>query len=114
MSARLEIVEDPAAACVSLLQGAAAQGGHIVLTGGSTPRAAYERIEGAWERVTVWFGDERCVPPDDERSNYGMALQTLLDRVRPASVHRMQGELGPAAGADAYEQELREAGAAAL
>ncbi len=51
-------------------------GGSIVLTGGSTPRHAYEiaaEIEPDWSRVDIWFSDERCVPPDDDRSNYGMA-----------------------------------------
>jgi 6-phosphogluconolactonase len=110
LSARLEIVEDPAAACAELLAEAALDGAHIVLTGGNTPRAAYEQITNPWDGVTVWFGDERCVPPDDERSNYGMAKQTLLDRVNPAAVYRMRGELGPAAAAAAYELELRDAG----
>ncbi len=51
---------------------------------------AYERAAAAepdWRRATVWWGDERCVPPDDERSNYGLARRTLLDRLdrRPSS-----------------------------
>ena len=84
---------------------------HIVLTGGSTPRRAYEiaaELEPDWSRVELWWGDERCVPPDDERSNYGMAKEALLDRLerQPAAVHRMQGELGRDAGADDYEHEL--------
>ena len=48
-------------------------GGSVVLTGGSTPRRAYEiaaELEPDWSRVELWWGDERCVPPDDERSNY--------------------------------------------
>jgi 6-phosphogluconolactonase len=107
---RLEVVADPAKACTELLESAADSGGHIVLTGGSTPRAAYQQVSGTWERLTVWFGDERCVPVDDERSNYGMAKEALLDRVKPGVVHRMQGELGPYAAADAYEKELHAAG----
>ena len=62
-----------------------------------------------WSAATLWFGDERCVPPDHEHSNYRMVKQALLDRIdgeQPA-VKRMQGELGPDAGADAYEAELR-------
>jgi 6-phosphogluconolactonase len=90
---------------------AARAGGHIVLTGGSTPRRAYElaaELEPDWSRVGLWWGDERCVPPDDERSNYGMAKAALLDRlaVPPAAVHRMRGELGRADGAADYEREL--------
>jgi len=90
---------------------AARAGGHIVLTGGSTPRRAYElaaELQPNWSRVEVWWSDERCVPPDDERSNYGMARLALLDRlaVAPAAVHRMQGELGREEGAVQYEREL--------
>jgi 6-phosphogluconolactonase len=62
-------------------------------------------------QTTFWFGDERCVPPDDERSNYRMVKEALLDRVDETNqpqVRRMQGELGPFDGADAYERELRD------
>jgi 6-phosphogluconolactonase len=90
---------------------AARAGGHVVLTGGSTPRWAYERaaqLEPDWSRVEVWWGDERCVPQDDERSNYRLAKLSLLDRleVSPAKVHRIRGELGRDEGATLYEQEL--------
>ena len=86
-------------------------GGSIALTGGSTPRRAYEiaaELEPDWSRVELWWGDERCVPPDDERSNYGMAKKALLDRLEqaPAAVHRMQGELGRDKGAAEYKHEL--------
>src|SRR5207244_6062073 len=90
---------------------AAAEGGSVVLSGGSTPRMAYERAAALapdWSRVDVWWGDERCVPPDDERSNYRMAAAALLDRLArpPRSVHRIRGELGKDEAADAYEREL--------
>ena len=78
----------------------------LVLAGGTTPGQAYQQLAGmdiAWGRVTVLFGDERCVPPDDPESNYRMARDTLLSRVAPASVHRMPGELGPEQGAAQYE-----------
>jgi 6-phosphogluconolactonase len=86
-------------------------GGSIVLTGGSTPRVAYEiaaELEPDWSRVELWWGDERCVAPDDERSNYGMAKAALLDRLerQPAAVHRVQGELGRDDGAAEYGREL--------
>lgn len=121
MSVSLEVVEDPARACSALLVGAAANQGQIVLAGGSTPRAAYEEFVEAVRavdldlgQVTFWFGDERCVPPDDERSNYRMVKENLLDPLGDAvgvpTVHRMPGELGPFAGADSYEELLREAG----
>lgn len=109
----ISVVADPAAVVADLLVQAAADGEHIVLTGGSTPADAYRRAADAgrdWSSATVWFGDERCVAPDDERSNYGMASATLLERLpagaRPR-VFRMPGESGPEAGAAAYEQDLR-------
>jgi len=106
------VVEDPAAAVAAMLADAARAGGHVVLTGGSTPARAYELAAGRecdWSRVELWWGDERCVPPEDERSNYGMAKRTLLDRVDAQPVvHRMRGELGKDAGADEYDRELGE------
>jgi 6-phosphogluconolactonase len=90
---------------------AARAGGHVVLTGGSTPKRAYEltpELEQDWSRVELWWGDERCAPTDDERSNYRMARIALIDRVSgaPAKIHRMRGELGRDEGALLYEQEL--------
>jgi 6-phosphogluconolactonase len=81
----------------------------FVLAGGSTPRRCYELITGMelpWGRVTVLFGDERCVPPDDPESNYRMAKEALLDRVAPFSVHRMPAELGAEEAASAYDRLL--------
>jgi len=78
-----------------------------VLAGGTTPLRCYELLadlDVRWGRVTVLFGDERCVPPDHPDSNYRMVRETLLSRVAPASVHRMAGELGPAAAASDYER----------
>jgi 6-phosphogluconolactonase len=82
-----------------------------VLTGGQTPRRAYElaaELEPDWSRVELWWGDERCVPPDDERSNFRLAKDTLLERVHPAAVHRIRGELKPEQAAREYEQEIGE------
>lgn len=79
----------------------------LVLTGGTTPGRSYEllaEMDLEWGRVTVLFGDERCVPPDHPDSNYGMAKKLLLDRVWPATVHRMPAELGPDEGAAEYEK----------
>lgn len=103
------VVENPAADVAGRLAAAARQGGHIVLTGGSSPRVAYElaaKLENDWSAVELWWGDERCVPPEDERSNYGMAKRALLDHVSTGAVHRMRGELGRDEGADQYEQEV--------
>jgi len=107
----LRIVNDPAATVGELLADQAKRGGSIVLTGGSAVGPAYERAaERApdWGRVTLWWGDERCVPPDDERSNYRLAKETLLDRIEipPRAIHRIRGELDPQAAADELDAEL--------
>lgn len=87
----------------------------VALSGGSTPRAAYQRIAAPdlarrvdWSRVHFFWGDERCVPPDHPDSDYGMARAALLDHilVPPENVHRMRGELDPAQAADDYQAEL--------
>jgi 6-phosphogluconolactonase len=106
----IEVLDDPARRCAEILTEAAEAGEHIALTGGSTPRDAYELAAGAdWTRAKIWWGDDRCVPPGDELSNYRLAKESLLDRIdgEPAEVHRIQGELGSAAGADDYEEQLR-------
>jgi len=95
-----------------LLAEAARAGREIVLAGGSTPERAYElaaELEPDWSAAGVWWGDERCVPPDDERSNFGLARRTLLERLdgQPARLHRIRGEDQPAAAAASYDQELR-------
>jgi 6-phosphogluconolactonase len=109
----LRVLDDPAAELAGLLCDAAAAGAHIVLTGGSSPAKAYGMAAERgtdWSGATVWFGDERCVPPEHEWSNYAMAEATLLSRVSPRpTTHRMQGELGPDAGAGAYEALILEA-----
>ena len=109
------VMEDPAAEVAERLARAADAGAHIALTGGSTPGKAYERaaeLGADWSGATLWWGDERCVPADDELSNYAMAKTALLDRLPSGAdgpaVKRMKGESGPNAGADDYERELRQ------
>jgi 6-phosphogluconolactonase len=106
----LDDAEAAAAATAERLAEAARAGAEIVLTGGSTPRRAYElaaQAEPDWSRAGAWWGDERCVPPDDERSNYRLAREALLDRLaRGPAAHRIRGELGPAEAAEEYEREL--------
>ncbi len=110
----VRVVDDPARVVAEELAAAARRGEQIALTGGSTPRRAYElaaELEPDWSCATVWWGDERCVPPDDERSNFGLARATLLDRLeRQPAVHRIRGEDAPQAAAAAYEEELRGVG----
>ncbi len=88
----------------------------IALSGGSTPRPIYARLAGAeyreriaWPQVHIFFGDERCVPLDDARSNYRMARETVFDQVPipPDNIHRIKGEIDPALAALIYEQELQ-------
>ena len=107
----LHIVDDPAAAVGELLAEQARAGGSIVLTGGSTPAAAYRHaaeLQPDWSDVTLWWGDERCVPPDDERSNYRLAKETLLDLLDtpPSAIHRIRGEAPPAEAADELDTAL--------
>jgi 6-phosphogluconolactonase len=85
----------------------------IALAGGNTPRPVYTELarighDFPWERSLITFGDERCVPPDDEQSNYRMARETLLApaNVPDKSVLRMRGEMDPTMGAQEYEEEL--------
>jgi 6-phosphogluconolactonase len=101
----ITVADDPAASVGDLLADQATRGGSIVLTGGSTPGKAYEHAATRtpdWSGVTLWWGDERCVPPDDERSNFRLASETLLSRLDapPREVHRIRGELDPQAAAD--------------
>jgi len=110
----LIVVDDATAVAEEVARRMAAAvhaGRSIVLTGGKTPEQAYERaavLAPDWSRVEVWWGDERCVPPDDETSNFGMAKRALLDRLErfPSVVHPIDGELGKEAGAEAYDEEL--------
>jgi 6-phosphogluconolactonase len=86
---------------------------HLALSGGSTPRRAYEllgRTLEEWEGIDVWFADERCVDPESEQSNYRLARETLLEPAGIAAerIHRMEGELGPEQGALRYARALGE------
>jgi 6-phosphogluconolactonase len=98
----------------------AAAAGHpfrVALSGGSTPRL-FLRLLGTseyaarvdWSQVQLFWGDERCVPPDHAASNYRMAKQALIDHVPipDENVHRMKGEIDPQAAAAEYEALLRD------
>ena len=115
MHVELIVLDDERAAAQAageLLAEAARAGGHIALSGGKTPQHAYRtaaRLEPDWSRAELWWGDERCVPPDDDRSNYLLARRTLLDNLRkpPDDVHRIRGELDPDEAAAEYDAALR-------
>ena len=77
-----------------------------MLTGGTTPRQMYGVLAALpveWGRVSLLFGDERCVPPSDPESNYLMAKETLLSRVDAGAVLRIPGELGAEDAAALYD-----------
>jgi 6-phosphogluconolactonase len=90
----------------------------IAISGGSTPKATFANLaeQGEewrermpWEKLDLWWVDERCVPPDDAESNYRMTREALLDQVplKPEQIHRMEGELEPDDAAAKYEAELK-------
>jgi 6-phosphogluconolactonase len=90
----------------------------IAISGGSTPKAAFElladpnqpwRHRMPWEMLDLYWVDERSVPPEDPESNYRMTREALLDHVPlpPDQIHRIEGELEPEAAAARYEEELR-------
>ena len=109
MRPEVRVSDDLTEDAARLLAEAAERGGHVVITGGSTPKAAYTRVVelGAdWSGTEIWFSDERCVGPDHEHSNFKMANESLLEKIAPRAVHRMQGELGPERGAAEYASEL--------
>jgi len=84
----------------------------VALSGGSTPKRMHELLSAMgrealpWDRVELWFGDERTVPPDHPDSNYGMAKRTLIDPLRLSQVHRMEGERDAVQAAADYERAL--------
>ena len=85
----------------------------IALSGGNTPRPVYTELarigrELPWDRVFFTFGDERCVPPDDEQSNYRMARESLFipAAVPEKSIARMRGEMDPQVAAQEYQDGL--------
>ncbi|MFT3698048.1 MAG: 6-phosphogluconolactonase [Kofleriaceae bacterium] len=87
---------------------------HVALSGGSTPKKLFDVLAQrgksavAWDRVVLWWGDERCVPPTDPDSNYGMTKQHLIDPLGldPARIHRLEGERTPIEAAADYERAL--------
>jgi 6-phosphogluconolactonase len=115
-----EALMEAGAACFVAAAGVAirAAGRFVVaLAGGSTPKALYALLAGApwagrieWPRVHFFWGDERCVPPDDRESNYRMTREALLAHVAipEQNVHRIRGEDDPRLAAAAYERVLRE------
>jgi 6-phosphogluconolactonase len=103
-------------AAASILAAVAARGRcALVLAGGQTPMGTYALLARRygqtipWPSVHLFWGDERCVPPDDPRSNFKMAQEALLGQVPipPKNIHRILGERPPALAAEEYERGLR-------
>lgn len=121
MTPEIVVLPDPAALAreaadrfVALARSAIAAHGRftVALSGGSTPQLLYEQLitrSIAWASVHVFWGDERCVPPEHPDSNYGLAQRALLSHVDipTQNVHRLHGELDPVQAAQHYTAELR-------
>ena len=122
-AANLQIVEDAAALAERVARHFADTARHatdvrgafyVALAGGTTPAAAYSLLatsafdDLAWPKMRFFFGDERCVPPDDDRSNFKMASGALLAprKIEPDQIFRMQGELDPTTAARLYADAL--------
>lgn len=110
----LVIAEDADGAALEaarLLADVASRGGAVALAGGSTPRRAYELAAGLapdWSRVDVWLGDERCVPPGDERSNLRLVEESLVAHLEhPPRLHPVPTGLAPAEAAASYATSFR-------
>ncbi len=107
----VEVLADAEAVARAAADRVRATSGHVALAGGSTPRRAYELLrEADLHGLTLWYSDERAVPPDSEDSNFRMSAEALLDHLpepRRPRVHRIEGELGADAAADRYEALLR-------
>jgi 6-phosphogluconolactonase len=110
----IRVVDDPAAAVADLFLDVSSAGGQIALSGGSTPERAYEiasKSDADLSAATLWLGDERLVPPDDERSNLRMVRRALTERLpdeRRPRLMPVDTALGPDAAAAAYEALLVE------
>jgi 6-phosphogluconolactonase len=110
----IRVVADPAAEVADLLVDIACAGGHVALSGGSTPKRAYElaaQSDADLSAATLWLGDERMVAEDDERSNLRMVREALTDRLpedRRPRLMPVDTSLSPDAAAAAYEELLVE------
>jgi 6-phosphogluconolactonase len=114
MTLEIRVVEDPAAEIADLLIDVGCAGGHVALAGGSTPRRAYElaaESDGDLSAATLWLGDERMVPEDDDRSNLRLVRSSLADRLpaeRRPRLMPVDTSLDLDAAAEAYDALLRD------
>jgi 6-phosphogluconolactonase len=114
-----ETPEQAAAACSQFILGRLAEilrlqpRASIAISGGNTPRLLFSDMAKAdfnWSNVHIFWVDERCVPPTDDRSNYKLAEETLLRpaKIPPQNVHRIYGELSPEEAAARYVSEIQQ------
>jgi 6-phosphogluconolactonase len=113
------LTEEAARRIVAAAEARLADNNHffsLVLSGGSTPKTLYEllasepyRSQLNWSKIEIYFGDERCVPPDHPDSNYLMAYTSMLSKlpIPPANIHRMRGEINPEAAAMEYGKLMK-------
>jgi 6-phosphogluconolactonase len=110
-----------AAYLVDVIQKAVAGSGkaRLAISGGNTPKRAFQlladpkapyRARMPWEKLEIYWVDERAVPPDSSESNYRMTREALLDKVPldPAQIVRIEGELDPEEAAAKYESDIRQ------
>ena len=105
----LVVADDPVRVAAEHLAAAVVRGGEIALSGGSSPRPAYElasRLAPDWRCARVWLGDERCVPPDDERANVRLVRESLASTSHLPELRPVDTSLSPADAAAAYDEEL--------
>ena len=114
------LTEEAARRIVAAASAKLADNNHIFslfLSGGSTPKTLFEllasepyRSQLNWSKIEIFFGDERCVPPDHKDSNYLMAYTAMLSKlpIPESNVHRMRGEIAPETAAAEYGQLLQE------
>lgn len=111
-----KLAKSAAKAMVRLIQNAGTHRFDVALSGGSTPHKLFTRLARKhkdsldWQRVHFWWGDERCVAPDSDESNYLMAYDALLAElaIPEENIHRIMGEADPEEEALRYGDEIRE------
>lgn len=89
---------------------------HVALSGGSTPKIVFDELasrhlsKNEWQKVHLYWGDERCVPPDNAESNYRMTVDYLLSKIEipEENIHRVRGENDPRQEAARYTEVLKE------
>lgn len=87
---------------------------HIALSGGNSPKGLFKKISKKyadsipWGKIHIWWGDERCVPPEDNESNYKMTVETLLSKIEipENNIHRIKGEADPLIESQRYGTEI--------